>query len=94
VLPAITSSGIFSSNAGANPLASQRSEADARAVYRMLQQQYPSILGNRDAVICRAEIAGQGTYYRVEIGPLSAGQADQLCGSLKAASGQCVAQYE
>jgi len=36
----------------------------------------------------------QGTFYRVEIGPLSAGQADQICGSLKAAGGQCVAQYE
>jgi hypothetical protein len=75
-------------------LASQRSDADARTAFRTLQQQYPSILGGRDAVIRRADVSGQGTYYRVEIGPLSPGQADQLCGSLKAAGGQCVTQYE
>jgi len=74
-------------------LAAQRSEADARAVFRMLQQQYPAILGSRDAVIRRAD-SSQGTYYRVEIGPLTAGQADQLCGSLKAAGAQCATQYE
>ena len=75
-------------------LASQRSDAEARTAFRMLQQQYPSILGGRDAVIRRADVSGQGTYYRVEIGPLSPGQADQLCGSLKAAGGQCITQYE
>ena len=42
----------------------------------------------------RADISGQGAFYRVEIGPLSPGQADQLCGSLKAAGGQCIGQYE
>jgi len=75
-------------------VASQRSEAEALYAFRMLQQQYPNILGSREAVIRRADMPNQGTFYRVEIGPLSAGQADQICGSLKAAGGQCVAQYE
>jgi hypothetical protein len=75
-------------------VASQRSEADARAAYRMLQGQYPNILGPREAVIRRTDFGSEGTYYRVEIGPLTAGQADQLCGSLKEAGGQCAPRYE
>jgi hypothetical protein len=74
-------------------LASQGSEADANAAFHFLQQQYPGILNGRDAVIRRADSA-EGTYYRVEIGPLTAEQADQFCGSLKAAGAQCVPRYE
>ena len=75
-------------------LASQQKEVDARAVYRMLQEKYPDVLGQRDAVIRRADIGGQGTYYRVEVGPLSQGQADQLCGTLRQAGSQCTPRYE
>ena len=74
-------------------LASQRSEPEARAAFRVLQSQYPNILGGRDAVIRRAD-GGDGTFFRVEIGPLTAAQADQICGGLKAAGGKCVTQYE
>lgn len=74
-------------------VASQRSEAEARAAFRMLQSQYPNILGSRDAVIRRAD-QSDGSYFRVEIGPLTAGEADQICGSLRSAGGQCVTQYE
>ena len=74
-------------------MASQRSEAEVRAAFRMLQSQYPNILGGRDAVIRRAD-ASEGSYYRVEIGPWSAGQADQFCSSLRAAGGQCVTRSE
>lgn len=75
-------------------LASQQSEADARAIYRMLQGKYPDILGNRAAVIRRADAGGQGTYYRVEVGPLTTAQADQMCSSIKQAGGQCMQHYE
>jgi hypothetical protein len=75
-------------------LSSQQKEVDARAIYRMLQEKYPEILGKRNAIIRRAEISGQGTYYRVEVGPLSSGQADQLCGSLRQAGAQCTQHYE
>ena len=75
-------------------LASQRSEAEARLVFRALQAQYSTVLGGRNAVIRRADDASQGTYYRVEIGPLTAGQANELCDGLKAAGAQCVPRYE
>jgi len=75
-------------------LASQQKEVDARAIYRMLQEKYPQILGQRDAVIRRADVGGQGTYYRVEVGPLTAGQVDQLCGTLKQGGSQCTPRYE
>jgi hypothetical protein len=75
-------------------LASQQKEGDARAIYRMLQEKYPDVLGTRTAVIRRAEVTGQGTYYRVEVGPLTTSQADQICGSLKQAGAQCTQHYE
>jgi hypothetical protein len=75
-------------------LASQQKEADARAIYRMLQEKYPEVLGKRAAVIRRADVSGQGIYYRVEIGPLSLGQADELCGTLKQGGSQCAPHYE
>ena len=56
--------------------------------------QFPTLLGDRNAVIRRADVAKQGTFYRVEVGPLSAGQADQPCGNLKAAGAQCVPRSE
>jgi hypothetical protein len=75
-------------------LASQQKETDARAIYRMLQDKYPQALGTRDAVIRRADVSGQGTYYRVEVGPLTSGQADELCGALKKGGTQCTPHYE
>lgn len=75
-------------------LTSQRSETEARTVYHYLQGKYASVLTGRDAVIRRVDDGNQGTYYRVEIGPLSSGQADQLCGTIKSSGGQCVPRYE
>jgi cell division septation protein DedD len=75
-------------------LGSQQKEVDARAIYRMLQEKYPAMLGKRNAIIRRADSDGQGTYYRVEVGPLTTGQADELCGSLRQAGAQCTQHYE
>jgi hypothetical protein len=75
-------------------VASQQSEGDAHTAYQELQQQYPDILGERDAVIRKTDFGAQGVFYRVEIGPLTAGQEDELCGSLKAAGAQCAPRYE
>ena len=86
--PGAGSSGLYAQ------LAAQRSEGEAHLTFRGLQAQYPSILGGRDAVIRRADVPNQGTFYRIEVGPLSNGQADELCGSLKAAGGQCITRYE
>jgi hypothetical protein len=75
-------------------LASQRSLAEARLAYRSLEGRYASSLGNRDATIRRVDDANQGTFYRVEVGPLSQGEADALCGNIRSDGGQCMPRYE
>jgi hypothetical protein len=69
---------------------SQRSEADAQASFRSLQQQFPSVLGSRQPVIRRADLGERGTYYRAQIPFASQSEANDFCSSLKAAGGQCV----
>ena len=69
---------------------SQRSEADAQASFRSLQQQFPSVLGNRQPLIRRADLGERGTYYRAQIPFSSQSAASEFCSSLKAAGGQCV----
>ena len=72
---------------------SQRSEADALASLRSLQEKFPSELGDRDAIIRRADLGAKGIYYRAMTGPFaSADEADQFCRSLKAAGGECSIQ--
>lgn len=68
---------------------SQRSESAARNAYRGLQQKYPGILGNRQAVIVSANIQDRGTYYRARIPTGSRAEAISLCESLKGAGGDC-----
>jgi hypothetical protein len=74
-------------------VSSQRSESDAQNSYRSIQSKYSSVLGDRQPVIRRADLGPKGTYYRAMVGPFSSReQAVQLCGSLKAAGGDCVVQ--
>jgi hypothetical protein len=74
-------------------ISSQRNEADAQASYRALQGKFPSVLGSRAPLIKRADLGDKGVYYRAMVGPFgSPDEAAQLCGSLKAAGGQCVVQ--
>jgi SPOR domain len=74
-------------------LSSQRREADAQASFRSLQEKFPSQLGDRTAIVRRTDLGAKGIYYRVVMGPFtSAGEADQFCGDLKAAGGQCIVQ--
>ena len=74
-------------------VSSQRSEVDAQAYFRFLQEKFPSELEGRTAIIRRADLDAKGIHHRVMTGPFaSAGEADQLCGSLKAAGGQCIIQ--
>ena len=74
-------------------VSSQRSEADALASLRSLQEEFPSELGDRDAIIRRSDLGAKGIYYRAMTGPFaSADEADQLCRSLKAAGGECSIQ--
>ena len=71
-------------------VSAQRSEAEAEASYRALQAKYPSVLGGREPRINRADKGEKGIFYRAQVGPFgTADEANQLCGSLKAAGGQC-----
>ena len=73
-------------------ISSQRSEADAQASFRGLQAKY-SQLRNRQPIIRRVDLGAKGTFYRAMVGPFgSSGEANEFCGSLKAAGGQCLIQ--
>jgi cell division protein FtsN len=74
-------------------VSSQRSEADAQASLRSLQEKFRDQFGGRTAVVRRADLGAKGIYYRVVMGPFAAaGEADQFCSSFKAAGGQCIVQ--
>jgi SPOR domain len=74
-------------------VSSQRSEAEAHSAFKELQAKYPGQLGNRQAMIHRADLGAKGTYYRAMVGPFgSAEQAASLCSSIKAAGGSCIVQ--
>ncbi|HTS41765.1 MAG TPA: SPOR domain-containing protein [Xanthobacteraceae bacterium] len=74
-------------------VSSQRNEADAQAALRTAQTKYPNVLGGQKVTIRRADLGERGTFYRAMIGPFaSREQATQLCGSLKAAGGDCIVQ--
>jgi hypothetical protein len=71
-------------------LSSQRSEEQALAAFNGLKKRYPSLLGNRDANIQRADLGDRGIYYRVRVGPMTdqAG-ATQFCEQLRSSGGSC-----
>jgi hypothetical protein len=74
-------------------VSSQRSEADARASFKVLQHKFPSSFGSRTPLIKRADLGSRGVYYRAMVGPFGTSeQAVQFCGNLKSAGGQCVVQ--
>ncbi|MCC6890101.1 MAG: SPOR domain-containing protein [Hyphomicrobiales bacterium] len=71
-------------------VSSQRSEADAQNSYRTLQAKYAPLRA-RQPIIRRADLGAKGVYYRAMVGPFeSPSEADQFCGSLKQAGGQCI----
>jgi hypothetical protein len=76
-------------------VSSQRSEVDAQASYRALQNKFPAVFGSRSPVIMRADLGDKGVYYRAAVGPFGTPEeASRFCGSLKAAGGQCVVQRD
>ena len=71
-------------------VSSQRSMEQAQASFAALQSSYPSILGEYQANIQQAEVADQGTYYRVRVGPWATrDEAIEVCEALQAAGGSC-----
>jgi len=74
-------------------LSSQHSEAEAQASFHTLQSKYPKELGDREAIVRRADLGPKGIYYRTMVGPFgTATDANQFCGGLKAVGGQCIVQ--
>ena len=74
-------------------VSARRSKADAQASFRSLQEKFPRQLGGWTAIVRRADLGAKGIYYRAMVGPFaSAGEAGELCGSLKAAGGECIIQ--
>jgi hypothetical protein len=72
---------------------SNKSEAEAQAAFRGLQTKYPSVLGDRQPLIRRVDLGDKGIYYRAQVGPFSAAdEANEFCGNLKSAGGQCIVQ--
>ena len=74
-------------------LVSNKSETEAQSAFRGLQTKYPAVLGSRTALIRKVELGDKGTYYRAQVGPFSnVDAANELCGNLKSAGGQCIVQ--
>jgi SPOR domain len=74
-------------------ISSQKSESDAHASFRALQNKFPTVLGSRSPLIKRADLGEKGVYYRAMVGPFgSPDEATSFCSNLKTAGGQCVVQ--
>lgn len=74
-------------------LSAQKSEADARNSFRILQSKYASVLGGRELYVKRKDLGRRGIYYGAQVGPFaSRAEATQLCADLKAAGGNCIVQ--
>ena len=72
-------------------LVSNKSEAETKSSFKVLQLKYPTVLGTRLALIRRVELDDRGTYYRAHVGPFAnANQANVVCDKLKSAGGQCL----
>ena len=74
-------------------LTSQRSEAQAKQAFDSLKGRFSNVLGTAQPDIARADLGDRGVFYRVRVVADSRGDADQLCGSLKSAGGDCFVQY-
>lgn len=71
-------------------VSSQRTEKAAHDALRSLRARYPQLLGQQPSVIKRIDLGSRGVFYRAQIGPLSADQADAQCTNLRSAGVQCL----
>ena len=94
-MPAGTATAAEASSGGgyAVAVASERSAADADAVFRSLQAKFPNQLGGREPIVRRTDLGPEGIYYRASIGPfVSMKAAARVCGSLRAAGESCLVE--
>jgi hypothetical protein len=92
-LPAGTATAAEAGGGYAVAVASERSAAEAEAVFRSLQTKFPNQLGGREPIVRRTDLGPEGTYYRASIGPFTSMKAAaRVCGSLKAAGESCLVE--
>ncbi len=74
-------------------ISSQRSQSEARASFRALQNRFSRVLGGQQSFVRRVDLGSRGVYYRTLIGPFASIEAaGAFCNRLKAAGGQCIIQ--
>jgi len=67
-----------------------QNEAAAGEGLERLAKKHEAILGTLDAVVVRADLGDKGVWYRMRVGPLATrGEADDVCGQLKAVDVGC-----
>jgi len=71
-------------------LASQRSEADARATANTIVSRFGPLFNGANIEIQRADLGERGIYYRVRVPAASLSDATAMCNNLKAQGGDCV----
>jgi hypothetical protein len=60
--------------------------------YHQLQRKYQSVLGSHQPLVIRSQVGRNASWYRVRIATQTLAEAEQLCGSLRAAGGSCLVQ--
>jgi hypothetical protein len=74
-------------------IASQKTEADAKAAYQAIAKKYPQVLEGKSMFVYSVDLGAKGTYYRAMVGPYSvASEASEVCSALKSAGGSCLIQ--
>lgn len=73
-------------------LAASWSESKAWAIYRSLQRQYASVIGDREPIVLEARLPGMGmaTRYIIRIADDNRTYLEKFCDKLTAAGGACV----
>jgi SPOR domain len=93
VLPKVakaTDSGVATTSGVLVQVSSMRSERNALAQFRALQQRHPQLLGDRDPIVQRADLGERGIYYRVRVSYPTWRQAASMCDYLKIAGSDCL----
>jgi len=74
-------------------VASQKSEAEAKAAYDAVMKKYPQVLQGKSMFVYSVNLGAKGTFYRAMVGPYSvASEASDVCSALKSAGGSCLIQ--
>ncbi len=72
-------------------LASIREESAAAGHWATLKAKHGATISSLQYRVVKADIPGKGTYYRIQAGPVSATQAQDMCGTINAATpGSCL----